>query len=43
MTMAEAMHARHTVRKYTARRLPYDVVAKLDARIRGINQSHSQR
>lgn len=38
--MAEAMHARHTVRKYTGRSLPYDVVAKLDARIRRINQSH---
>ena len=33
MTMTEAMHERHTVRKYTDKALPQEIIEKLNARI----------
>lgn len=38
MTLEEAMRSRHTVRRYTSRPLPGDVVEQLEARIRQNNR-----
>ena len=40
MTMEEAMRSRHTVRRYTDRRLPREVLEPLEARVRRNNQEH---
>lgn len=41
MTMKEAMHARHTVRKYTDKPLPADIIKLLNARIEDNNRAHN--
>lgn len=40
MTLEEAMRARHTVRRYTDRKLPEDVLARLNERIQKNNQDY---
>ncbi len=40
MTLTEAMQTRHTVRRYTDRRLPEDVAHQLTQRIREHNAAH---
>ena len=40
MTLEEAMHARHMVRKYTDKPLPGDIVAQLNQRIEENNRKH---
>lgn len=39
MTMTEAMHERHTVRKYTEKAIPQEIIEKLNARI---NENNSR-
>lgn len=40
MTIIEAMHNRHTVRRYTGQTLPEDVVEQLEKRIAGSNEKY---
>ena len=40
MTLEEAMRARHTVRRYTDRKIPGDVLTRLNERIQENNQEH---
>lgn len=38
MTLEEAMRTRHTVRRYTEKKIPQDLLARLDERMRGSNE-----
>ena len=38
MTLEEAMRTRHTVRRYTEEKIPEDLLARLDERMRGCNE-----
>ena len=38
MTLEEAMRTRHTVRRYTEEKIPQDLLARLDERMRGSNE-----
>lgn len=38
MTLEEAMRTRHTVRRYTEEKIPQDLLARLDERMRGCNE-----
>ena len=38
MTLEEAMRTRHTVRRYTEEKIPEDLLARLDERMRGSNE-----
>ena len=38
MTMEEAMRSRHTVRRYTDRKLPQAILEPLEGRVRRNNQ-----
>lgn len=40
MTLEEAMRARHTVRRYTDRKIPGDVLTRLNERIRNHNEHY---
>ena len=40
MTLEEAMRNRHTVRRYTDRKLPQEILEQLQRRIQKIGRAH---